>query len=183
MATFLDASLLTLLAPVFALIFVFLIVYVVLQGSKMLGDNKGIHALLALTVAFFVALSPKITNVIIFMSPWFVIMIVFLVFLFVIGKFAGFTEDNIITTFGGRQGAFWWIVFFAGLILTFAFSNVFGQQLLEGSDGQTTQVNATRGGSAFTSNLSQTIFHPKVLGLLLILLIASFTVRLMVTSE
>lgn len=180
MATFLDASLLTLLAPVFALIFVFLIVYVVLQGSKMLGDNKGIHALLALTVAFFVALSPQITRVIIFMSPWFVVMIVFIVFLFVIGKFAGFTEDNMMATFGGRQGAFWWIVFFAGLILTFSFSNVFGQQLLEGPDGTVKEVNATK--SPFASNVSQTIFHPKVLGLLLILLIASFTVRLMVTE-
>ncbi len=177
MATILDASLLALLAPIFALIFVFLIVYIVMEGSKMLGDNKGIHALLALTVAFFVAMSPPITKLIIFMSPWFVVMIVFIVFLFVIGKFAGFTEENILGAFGGNQGAFWWVVFFAGLILTFALSNVFGQQLLEGAGGETAAVNATK--SAFTQNLSNAIFHPKVLGLLLILLIASFTVRLM----
>ncbi len=177
MATVLDTSLLALLAPVFSMIFVFLVVYVVLQGSRMMGDNKGIHALIALSVAFFVGITPQVARLIIFMAPWFVVMIVFIMFLFMIGLFAGFTQDNMLESFGGRSGGFWWIVFFSGLIIVFAFSNVFGQQLLEGSGGEAAPVNATQ--SQFAKNVGSTLFHPKVLGLLLILLIASFTVRLM----
>ncbi len=180
MATLLDTSLLALLAPVFALIFVFLVVYVVLQATKMMGENKGIHALIAVCVAFFVAITPQISKVIMFMAPWFVIMIVFIMFMFMIGNFAGFNNDNIIETFGGKSGAFWWIVFFSGLIVTFAFSNVFGQQLLEGPGGEVTHVNATQ--NQFAKNVGGTLFHPKVLGLILILLIGSFTVRLMAES-
>lgn len=182
MASILDASLLSLLSPVFALIFVFLVVYSVLEASKVLGENKGVHALLALMIAFFVALTPNISRLIIFMSPWFVVMIVFIVFMFMIGQFSGLAQADIITTFGGKAGAFWWIVFFSGLILTFGLSNVFGQQLLQGEDGTTATVNSTQK-SAFANNVSQTLFHPKLLGLVLILLIASFTVRLMATKD
>ena len=178
MATVLDASLLGLLAPVFAIIFVFLIVYVVLTGSKVLGDNKGIHALMAISVAFFVALSPQITRTIVFMTPWFVLMIIFIIFLFIIGKFAGMESEGILGTFGGQQGAFWWVIFFSGLILVFALSNTFGQQLLDKSGGA--NVTAAPGPqSAFAGNVSATLLNPEVLGLLLILIIASFTVRLM----
>jgi hypothetical protein len=176
MATVFDLSVLEQFSGIFALLFVWVVIYAVLQLTKALGANKNIDALIAFVVAVFFGMSPKLTQALATMTPWFVIMILFIFFLWTIGYFMGLTQEDILETLGKRTGAFWWIFAFALIILIYSLSAVFGQSLLEAG-----AENVTR--DAFTENVTKTLFNQKVLGMVLILIIASFTIRFMTTPE
>ena len=51
MATFLDIGLAQHFSVVFTILLVFVIVFAVLEKSKILGGNKGLHSLIALSLA------------------------------------------------------------------------------------------------------------------------------------
>jgi|SRR3989344_1413119 len=177
MATFFDISVLDQFSVIFVWLFIFALVYAVLQVTKILGANKNIDALVAICVAFFLSLSPNLTEVIKTMAPWFVVFIMFLFFVWLLGMFIGMSQGELRTAFGKESGAFWWIFSFGLIIVIYSVSRVFGQGLLEsGAEGNVSS-------SAFTANVMQTLFSPKILGVVLLLIIASFTVRFMATND
>jgi len=186
MASVLDLGLIGQFSDIFSLIFIFLIVYSVLEVTKVLGQNRGVHSLVALMIALVCAINPNVLSVISNMSPWFVLLIVFILFLMVSATFAGFSQDNVLAALGGKPGGAFWIIIVSILILAMVLGNVFGQTFLQGSTGgNETSVNGndngdvSTGGGSFQNNLSNTLFHPKVLGLLLVFLIASFAIRML----
>ena len=184
MASVLDLGLIGQFSDIFSLIFIFLIVYSVLEVTKILGQNRGVHSLVALMIALVSAINPNVLSVISNLSPWFVLLIVFILFMMLSATFAGFSQDNVLEALGGKPGAAFWIILVSILILAMVLGNVFGQTFLQGfSGGNETSVNGngdgSAGGGSFQNNLSNTLFHPKVLGLLLIFLIASFAIRML----
>lgn len=186
MATVIELGLLEQFSNIFALIFIFLVVYSVLELTKVLGQNRGVHSLVALMVAFLSAINPNILKVISNISPWFVLFIVFIMFLFLSASFAGFSQENVIQALGAKPGATFWIILVSILILALVMGNVFGQTFLEqytggGGGNETINGGGTAGGGSFQENVGNTLFHPKVLGLILIFLIASFTIRMLTT--
>ena len=78
MATFLDTGLLSYFSVIFPALLVFVIVYALLEKTKLLGENKAIHAIAAIAIALMLMLSRNIMNVINYMAPWFVLLFVFL---------------------------------------------------------------------------------------------------------
>ncbi|MFH1316826.1 MAG: hypothetical protein ABII01_04870 [Candidatus Woesearchaeota archaeon] len=169
----------------FGLIFPFLLiivlVYAVLGTTKVVGDNKGVHALLALAIAVITLFSTTAREIINIMAPWFVILFIFLIFL--LATFKIFGDIDFVSFLGsdnGRTAVYWIItigvIIFLGSIASVVFSKGIPtgddvQQLAENSDGGTDV--SSRGAGAFWNTLA----HPKVLGLAAILLIAMFTVQ------
>ncbi len=176
MATVFDVGLMSQFSVIFVWLLIFTLVYAVLQVTKVLGANKGLDAMIAIVVAFFFSLSSELTEVIGIMTPWFVIFIMFVFFVWMIGMFMGMGREEMRNILGPGGGAFWWIFSFALIILIYAVSKVFGQRLLEGGGS-----NATATG--FTANVMNTIFNPQLLGVALLLVIASFAVRFMATND
>jgi len=185
MASVVDLGLIGQFSDIFSIIFIFLIVYSVLEVTKILGQNRGVHSLVALMVALVCAVNPNVLSVISNMSPWFVLLLVFILFMMVSATFAGFSQDNVLEALGGKPGAAFWIIIVSILILAMVLGNVFGQSFLTGFNsggGNETSVDGGNGGTdggTFKENLGNTLFHPKVLGLLLIFLIASFAIRML----
>lgn len=177
MATVFDVGLMSQFSVIFVWLFIFTLVYAVLQVTKVLGANKGLDAMIAITIAFFFSLSSELSEVISTMTPWFVIFIMFIFFVWMIGMFMGMEQTELTNVFGKGGGAFWWIFSFALIILIYAVSKVFGQKLLEGGGA----ANATSTG--FAANVMSTIFNPQLLGMALLLIIASFVVRFMATND
>jgi len=71
MATFLDLTVLRYFSIIFTFILAFVIVYGFLEVFKMFGsDRKGLHAWVALAMAFLVVLTSSVVNVIKFALPW-----------------------------------------------------------------------------------------------------------------
>ena len=77
----LDIGIMNYFSIIFPVLIVFVIVFAILEKTKILGENKIFNAVLAIGFAFLVMLSKEIIAIISFGAPWFVLLFVFLVLL------------------------------------------------------------------------------------------------------
>ena len=185
MATFLDIGLLEYFSVIFPALLVFVIVFALFEKYKLLGESKTIHAIVAIAVAFMVMLLKDVLDIINFISPWFVLVFIFVVLLLMVYKIMGVTDEKL-TEFIQTDNATKWFIFAIGMIIIVAgISHVYGQRLLPVTTGESGEVvNATieEGAgttSSFQSNVATIFFNTKVLGLILIMLVAVFSISLL----
>jgi hypothetical protein len=170
MATFLDIGLFESFSPIFAFLFVWVTVFAILEFTKLFGETKGLHAMLAFILAVLTMLSPKLVQLISLMSPIFVVAMIFILFLLLLFRLFGAEESWFKEAITSRSSAFYWILIVAIVILVGSIATVYGQELLsitQGGEGNQTGIAA---------NLGATLFHPKVLGFAVLMLIAVFTI-------
>ena len=79
MVTVLDVGLIQAFDIIFPVLLVFALVFAVLQKTKVIGDSVGINSIIAVAVAFMVMLSDTLVQMISFMVPWFVVVIIFFI--------------------------------------------------------------------------------------------------------
>ena len=181
MAVF-DIALLGQFSIIFPFLLAWVIVFGVLSYTKSFGDNKGIHSIIALCLAFLFVLSKDAVQVINFASPWFVLFFIFIIFVIMAFKVFGATDSDIIGVMKNPEFRYisTIIAILSIIIIIASFSNVMGQRTLEeGTEAETLETSDS-GSTAtgdFSSNVMNTIFHPQVLGLLVILIIASLTIK------
>lgn len=191
MATFLDIGLLENFSIVFVFLLIFAIIYAILEYSNPFGkEKKGLHAIISFAIAFIMILSKSALVLINFLTPWFVVMFLFVFFLlFAVRMFGTSEADTIAIIKDGR--AYPYLIIFAVVILIAGLSHTFGQNLLEegtgeGSNlvqGEQTEPPVLPGDIApgstkttsFGDNVLNTLVHPKVLGMIAIMLVGTFT--------
>lgn len=182
MATMFDMSLLQSFSSLFAFLFVFVLVFGILELRNFL-DNSGLHALIALFIAAMVGTSSNVMPMIAWMTPWFVMLIVFFVFLLLILRFIGVSEEGIIKGLGGNTGITISMLLIVIIIFVAALGHIYGQQTRELTGGQQNLTASTGApstvGESFKEDVASVFFHPKVLGLLLIMFIGAFAIRLL----
>ncbi len=190
MATFLDTGLLEVFSAVFMFLLVYSIVWGILSKTKPFGDNTGVYSLIALALSFFVLLSAPARQYIAFVAPWFLVLTI--LFFLIIVSVSTFADVNWMKVLENDTARTWIIILVAVVaLLGLAFS--FGQGALEsggtvpvqnpetqevrpvGPSGGQGPSGATASGD-FEANLVNTIFHPKVLGLMLIFLLSTFVI-------
>ncbi len=199
MATFEGFEFIGNFAPFFTFLFSFALVYAVMEAAKPFGaEKKNIHGLIAFFLAALLMFSKSAVNIMNFMAPWFVIIIfAFFFVIFIVMMFGADTKtlkDFITNTGPDSQGknVIQWIVAIVIILLVIGLSNQLGQSigpyLTENNETQAPpqgtdpdgitagNVGSTNTGN-FQQNLGATIFHPKVLGMIAIFIIASFGVR------
>jgi len=188
MATFLETGLLNYFSIVFPALLVFVLIFALLQKIKILGESKSINALVAIALGFIVLLSENILSLINFAAPWFVIFFIFMVLLLVVFKLMGASDENIASVIRNDKIVQWAIIAISLIIVASALGNVYGQKLLPLTaeenvteaveDGEITSVATT----SYRTNVAAVFFHPKMLGLVFLLLVAVFTIAL-ITKE
>ena len=170
MATFLDISGLEYFSKFFVFLFVWLVVYALLQYTKVMGEgadktSQGISIILGLIIGLFVLFSPIATGIIEYIAPWFAVIFVFIVLATVVLKMVGASSSDL----GGTQ-----IKTLIGVIIVIV--------LIVGSL-QYVRDNVSVPGDNETSvdysKTSAVLFHPSILGAIFILVIAIFTVALL----
>ena len=159
---------------IFYLIFIFVLLYAILTVSKILGENKNLNAMLALAIAFILALSESTREMVTFVTPTFFIFIFFAFFAVLIYKFMGASDKDVTEIFGTKSGTRSFILILVGIIILSSFGKVFFAGPTASDVNETTAVNASAVGTAGESALTATLTHPKVLGLVLILLIGAY---------
>ena len=164
MATFLDVTGLQYFSNFFVFIFVWLAIYAILGYTKILGENKGIQIILGLVVALLVILSPIATGAIAFISPWFALVFVFLIFIMMALKVFGASTADLADS-GQLKVAFLAFIFLILIVGIFAYIRE--------------QAAIPSGEEIDYQKTTSIIFHPKVLGIVFVLLIAVFTIVLM----
>lgn len=180
----LDVGFLGYFSPIFVFVLIFAMVYGALQFTKLLGDNKILHAGIAMVIAVIFLFSASAITVVTFIAPWFTLLFIFIIFILIAYKLFGATDDQIRTVIT-KMSAVQYTIFALGIIiLLLGLGAGFGQELLGFSAGfsetRDAAVEAAEGGTAtesYQQNLIATLFHPKILGMILILVIAAFTIR------
>ena len=191
MATFLDVGLLEHFGVIFVILLIFLILFGLLEYIKAFGEaKKGLHAIIALVVALLFLVSKIATNMVKMMVPWFMVLAIFLFFTMFLIRMFGVKEKHMLELIKDPN-VHPWIIIFVVLILFLSLGNAFGQSLLERGEAAKiptnysaqepgTELEPTAPGTtsttttSFTTNLLNTLRHPKVLGMLFVFLVAVF---------
>jgi len=168
MATLLDVGLIEVFVPLVTMIFVFLICYAVLQQSKMLGGRHIIDFFVALMVSILVFFSSSALELTKFMSVWLVVVLIIILFMIIIlslfkehgDKAAlGFPDDLDIKTI-----VFWVLI----LVLAIGLTQAFGPVLTPyANDADPNRV------------ILRTIFHPRIIGAVVMLIIIANMAKLL----
>jgi len=165
MATFLDVTVL----ENFSVIFVFLLVaiggYAVLLYLKPFGSNQLVSIILSVITAFFVILNPIATLVVKTMTPIFAVIMIFVAITSIAsGMFGGANLESL--------NNLKWIA-----LVIIIISLIVGTLSIVREN-----IEVPEKGEDF-SKVSTIIFHPNFLGMVLILLIAVFTVGLLAVKQ
>ncbi len=202
MASILDVGLVGLFRAVFVFLLVYTIIWGVLSWKKWMGEQPGVYAMIAFSIAFIMAAAPDAQNFILFIAPWYVALALVIFFILFIVSMFGLSGDKDFPKIIKSPQAYNWIIILAVVIFVIGLAFSLGQSLLSSGTGTTppTQqpVNTVGGGDGsfqqsmgalqsataggptstgdFGSNLLNTIVHPKVLGMIITLLIMSVAV-------
>src|SRR3989339_1136054 len=181
MATILDLTLLRAFGEViFPVVLVFALIFALLQKTKILGNSMAISSLVAIVAAFMVLISQSLLEMVNFMIPWFVVVIIFLLLMILVFQTFGAKEESIAGAITNNKSLRWILIGLGIVIFGVAFANTFGQTFTEAStttDVNGELVNATTATAAssvststgsFSTNITAIIFHPKVLGLMVL---------------
>ncbi|MFH1510329.1 MAG: hypothetical protein ABIF10_01455 [Candidatus Woesearchaeota archaeon] len=183
MATPLDFGLLAKFGAIFPFLLVFVVVYAVLNSIKVFGDKKGIDAMIAFLAAVMVLFSDTVRMTIERMAPWFVLFFFFLIFLSIAYMIFGAKKEDIFGAMKGNRSIILWILSISLIIGLGSLTSVMSEKGGIGVPSSASQVvNASSDQVAAANQQSAfwaTITHPKVLGMVLILLVALFTVQRM----
>lgn len=185
MATLLDGiGILEDLDMIFIFLLVLAIVYGLLQYTKFVGTNKTIHAFVAFLVGIIFLFSNFATEIIKIVTPWFVILFIFILFLLTSIKMFGAQDTDIFSVLKSNTSIVWWIIAISLMITIGAISTVFSEKgEVFGADGDAVVKGSSRVSSTTevgTSGFWEILSHPKILGLAAVLMISSFTIRYMV---
>lgn len=173
----LDLGILNLFDFIFPMLLVWAFVFALLQKTKIIGESPAINALIASAVSFTVLLSRTIIDLINFIIPWFAIAIIFFVLMVLLFMIMGAKD---ITAY--QDKTLQWVLVAVGiLIVVAAFGKVLGQSLLEqgAQAGTVVEGQGSVASGGFQQNIYATLFHPKVLGLLVVFAIVVFAVALL----
>ncbi len=176
MATLLDTSLLQFISPIFSFIFIFTLMYAVMDKFKLVGDNKGIHAAIALSIAVVFLFAKDAVRFVNFITPWFIIMLVVGLFLTTFFVFFGVKNETIGEKVMSDPRVYWTVIVLSIIILFISIGQVFGSDL--SADSGAKSISEREGVSDATGEGFSSIVHPRVLGALFLLIIAAFAIRL-----
>lgn len=191
MATFLDIGLLGHFSIIFPFLLVFIVTYALLHKYKFVSEEKGVNALIAFAVACLTLFSKAATTLIFLVSPWFVIIFLFILFVLLAFRFMGTKADVIEDVMSKDFGPIHWVmIVVVALIALSAIGAIFGPGLLGEEGAQTVTTTSTIGpenvaltanqtatAGQFQANVKNVLFHPKILGIAALLLIAVFAIR------
>lgn len=196
MATFLDIGILRNFSVIFTWLLMYVAIYGFLEVINPFGkDKKNFHALVALAISFLGILSKSARYFVEFITPWFLVLILVLFFIIFIVRMFGLGEGDMVKVIKDSI-TYTWLLVIIVLIVFIAIGSTFGQRTLEATTGtppsqpappigpeagQTLQaVQPGTGSTATPNNYAQNVvasfFHPKVLGMLFILLLGTFTI-------
>jgi hypothetical protein len=189
-----DVSFLQYFSPIFVFVLIFVTVYAMLQFTNFMGKNKFLHAIIGILLAIIFMFSGAATTVVMFIAPWFTVLFIFLIFLIMAYKLFGATDDQIKEVITNWSAGQYLIGAVAIVIIIIGLSSALGQDFLgytqdtgDLTDGSAAVagigITDAGGGSTATSDFQQnvvaTLFNPKILAMVLILVIGAFTIRAM----
>lgn len=168
MATILDSlGFLEFFLPVFSFLFIFVIMYAVLDKFKLMGENKTVKFIAALSIALLFLFSKGVLDFVSFVTPWFVVLVILALFILSLFMFMGAKEKDMEDVVKNPV-VYWTILVIIIILLIAAIGTVFSD-FFASEGGQITDPTKV--------SITQILVHPRVLGSLFLLVIASFAIK------
>ena len=165
MATFLDVTVLENFSVVFVFLLVWISGYAILLYTRILGQNQFVNIIISLVIAFFTILSPLATLVIKSILPFIAVGMVLII---IISATSGMFGKVDVDSLPGLKGI---------VIVILVVALVVGSLAIVRQN-----IEVPERGEDF-GKISTVIFHPNFLGMILILLIAVFTIGLLASKQ
>ncbi len=156
------------LITTFIFIFIFAILYALISKIELFGENKAVHVLIAFSTSLLVIFIPETKALINFMTPWFVILIILIVFMLLAVMALGIKHTEITDWLKNvSPGTTSAVVIIVLILFLFAVYKVFGPVFTMAGPEET----------GLWASITRVVLQPKVLGVIFLLLIASAVVR------
>ena len=181
MATLMDIGLLKEFGDIFPFLLVFVLVYAILIKTPFFKDNKGLASLLGVIMGIMTLFSTIARETITVMAPWFVLLFIFIIFMLIAFMIFGTTESDVMSLLKSEKfGVGLWVVALVIIITVGSLMSVLSEHGGIGKAPAVLAEGVAEGEApAQTSEFWDTLVNPKVLGLALLLMIASFTIKYM----
>lgn len=181
MASMLDTGLLQFFSPVFLFILIFAISYAILDKFEVFkaGWTK---AMISFAMGVLFLFSKDAMNFVNFVTPWFIIFIIIVMFFLMIFLFMGLKSDAL-GKLVSDPNVYWPVLIILFVFMAIAIVHVFGDraspyeasqettEVVQNEDGTSTTVVKTR-----ESEGLKTIINPKLLGSIILLIIMTITI-------
>lgn len=174
MASFLDIGILNYFVPAFVFLLIYGVILALLEKTKIFGESKAANQIIAVAVAVLFILTPDLVGIIKIITPWFTVLFIFVLMIILLFLFVGVKEGDVASAFKDR-GMVWIIIVVCFLILMYAMTQVYGEQvqsIYTGSEGNVS------GESGVSNLIGPIIFHPRILGMIFLLVVAAQAVRM-----
>jgi hypothetical protein len=190
MSSIMDVGLLQNFSNILVFLFVFAASYAIMKKTKIFGDSGSLLALIAFVIAIVVALNNAIIAFLAFVLPWFFILVLFLIFLIFIAKIFGKSDKDVAWAFNWKDKntpIVTLIIILTIIIIGVGLSNLLGQDLLEKGQGQpivkeTVESEESVASTDYNSSVLATLSHPKVLGVIVVFIVAIAAILLLTSS-
>jgi len=182
MATFLDIGLFSYFNVIFPVLLIFAVLLAIFRKTNILGGNPLLDSIVAISIALMSLLSGTVIALINFMAPWFVFLFIFIILLVLAYQMLGATEKDIVGFLRGNT-TIGWIVAGVGIVIVLAgLGTVFSDSWLSLTDEASGDGEIGENGE-YGQNIYKSLFSTKVLGLVVIFLVAIFAIILLSSSE
>ncbi len=187
MATVLDFAVFENFKVLIAFVLLAVMFFGVLPKTKLLGESKVVYALVAILVAVIFAMNATTVEILFRIFPWFTVFALVISVILIAFSLFGSDQDHAFSVIKTNPTLVWSVIIIGVIIITVAIGSVVGNEVMNKVQNDTSQYDSeasphsTNTGDAWT-NFLKTIFHPKVLGLILILVIGAATVRLLASK-
>lgn len=166
MVTPLDTGLLGYVMPIFSFLLIYAVIYAILVKTKILGESNTINSVVPLAIAIIFLLMPGAVSFINFVTPWFVVLVIVGFAVALLFLFLG-VEQKTVRGWAHNPTIYWTALIFMMIIIVGGLIHVFGNFF-----GQPEASTGTIG-----SEVHWSIFHPKIVATVFILIIATFAVK------
>jgi len=166
MASFLDITILEPFLPIFSFIFIWLILYAILQKSNLLGGKPVLDLVIGLLIALVAMFFGSTFDFINTLIPWFVMLAI--ASILVVFVSSSFLKEGI-ADIPPLKGI---VMVLSLVIIVWSITVIFGPVFNPYSVGANPEWETLR-----------TLFHPRVLGAIFILIIVANTIKLIVENK
>jgi hypothetical protein len=180
MATVLDAGLAGHFSIIFAVILILVLIFAVLQWTKLLGENKLIHGLIAACIAILMLVFPLGIRIVELVSQWFALILIFAIFILLFYKVFGASDDNISDVVKNYRPLRWVIFIVAIVVIGAAIGKAtkdeYGTKSVYLEENNSTIPEFS---VEYKGHYINPLLHPNVLGMIVIMLIVVFAIALL----
>ncbi|HIH39217.1 TPA: hypothetical protein HA219_00620 [Candidatus Woesearchaeota archaeon] len=175
MATLLEAGLLSHFNSFFIFLFVIIVVYSILTKIKIFGENSGLNFGIAIILGVLFASSSYASKIFQYATPWIVFLFIAVIFMEIASRLMGNNPEKSIIH---NTASVTIILILIGIILMIAAGQV-SKERTEKLEKTGVIEPGTNPVLSFPQKVGETLRQPAILGLIVVMLVATFAIMLL----